>query len=351
MKEDTFNESEEDKLLDPIAESILRDFRAEVKEDDFNESEEDELLDPIANSILRDLQAEMDEAASPEGQVLVHPFTVVKDTSGVVSLVLDTGKIIKCDLKDNQVLLADEIIHCNMALQKNGDDADGQQGGQDWKPPRFDANGNPDPNGLHDENRNVARYDENGKLDPFGTFDARGDPVMFDRYNIPREDGEYSSEGTLLLYDEYGNLDPYGTYTATSRRITDSPTGSPNESPTEFPTMYPTVSPTFRPTPRGEPRRLSGTIFYDHNANGIRDSPLLTEDFGDDPEFVYGLGGVAIRIVECNSTTNREVKDVGEDKEGTEEDEDNSYATTVSRGYDGPFLNARIVPKEAEGGK
>mmetsp|Transcript_30363 Transcript_30363/g.63460 ORF Transcript_30363/g.63460 Transcript_30363/m.63460 type:complete len:1137 (+) Transcript_30363:166-3576(+) len=351
MKEDEFNESEEDKLLDPIAKSILRDLRAEMKEDDSNESEVDEFLDPIAQSILRDLQAEVDEAASSPGHIvkqrlfdpviLEHPFTVVKDTaSGVISVIMDTGDVIKCDEQD---LLPNEIIHCNMALEQNGDDADGEQGGQLWKSsaptmspvlPRYDADGNYDPNGIHDEDGNVARYDDDGNLDPDGAFDARGDSITYDVDGTATERGEYDSDGALLLFDEYGNLDPNGTYTLRGGRVTDSPT------------MYPTVGevPTYRPTVRADPWELRGTIYYDHNANGVRDSNLLTTDFGQDPEHQYGLGGVTIQMVECDPETNERLDT------GTEEEEDNTYANTVSRGFD-PFLHARIVEKKEGGGE
>ena len=60
------------------------------------------------------------------------PITViVKD--GIITIVLDSGKIIMCD---DENLSENELIHCKMALEQDGNDADGSQGGQDWSPPK-----------------------------------------------------------------------------------------------------------------------------------------------------------------------------------------------------------------------
>ena len=66
-----------------------------------------------------------------------------------------------------------------------------------------------------------------------------------------------------------------------------------------------TMPPTYHPTPHGEPFIVKGTVWYDRNANGNRDTGVSMTDFGSDVEYNLGLGGVKVALVECNADTNR----------------------------------------------
>jgi hypothetical protein len=112
------------------------------------------------------------------------------------------------------------------------------------------------------------------------------------------------------------------------------PTVSPTEQPTEEPSLNPTMPPTYHPTPHGEPFVVKGTVWYDRNANGNRDTGVSMADFGSDVEYNMGLGGVKIALVECNAETNRE-------KESSTE----ALATTMSQGY-----NSQMKPMLSFGG-
>ena len=86
------------------------------------QSEEEGLLDPRALSKPRDLQV---DAAS------AWAFVDTLD-NGVVVIAYDNGKVVECD---NPNLTESESRHCKLAMEQNGDDANGQQGGQAWKYP------------------------------------------------------------------------------------------------------------------------------------------------------------------------------------------------------------------------
>jgi hypothetical protein len=102
---------------------------------------------------------------------------------------------------------------------------------------------------------------------------------------------------------------------------------------------------------------LRGTVFYDRNANGERDSNVDVEEFGNDVEYNYGLGGVNIRLVECDLETGMEMRSDESEEEGgsgsssSESDsQENSYAQAVSLGYD-VLMHPKLVDRREEGGK
>ena len=100
--------------------------------------------------------------------------------------------------------------------------------------------------------------------------------------------------------------------------------------PTAIPIFSPMDLPTYHPTLHGDPFVLRGTIWYDRNANGERDSNVKVDGLGRDVEYTYGLGGVSVQLVECDPYTNERL--AAEDSR--EEEGDNSYASTISQGYD-----------------
>ncbi|KAL7541396.1 hypothetical protein ACHAXR_010888 [Thalassiosira sp. AJA248-18] len=97
-----------------------------MKEDETNKvvlEEEDKLLDPIAKSIVRDLEAaEAEEAPANNNDEHVNSDHTIPTTTTTDSVIT----IIKCDPDD---------IHCNMALEKDQDNSIGSQGGQYWVTP------------------------------------------------------------------------------------------------------------------------------------------------------------------------------------------------------------------------
>lgn len=125
------------------------------------QSEEDKLLDPIANSILRDLEEESsslgtatpEAAAQAEGTVTAEAIqaeTAASDNNSneaeeahndeqhansdhaYPTVQVSNGEILKCDPTE---LSENELIHCNAALEQNRDDENGAQGGQGWRSP------------------------------------------------------------------------------------------------------------------------------------------------------------------------------------------------------------------------
>ncbi|KAL7536950.1 hypothetical protein ACHAXR_007506 [Thalassiosira sp. AJA248-18] len=111
------------------------------------------------------------------------------------------------------------------------------------------------------------------------------------------------------------------------------PTSSPTPSPT---TGAPTSAPTGHPTPPGEIRILKGMMWYDRNANGVRDSNVKVEGVGDDVEWSHGVGGVGVQLVECDGETGREYIP-------GENEPINSYASTMVPGFDA-IMHPQIVP-------
>ena len=134
------------------------------------------------------------------------------------------------------------------------------------------------------------------------------------------------------------------------------PTSSPVVPPSKSPSVSPTLSnmpsggePTYHPTLHDRLFVLRGTIYYDRNANGIRDANINTEKYGSDTEYNMGLGGVNLQLVECDLSTNRAVKSMvdgsGEGGEGF-----NSYSSTISQGYDVLF-HPVLADRSVDGGK
>jgi len=110
-------------------------------------------------------------------------------------------------------------------------------------------------------------------------------------------------------------------------------TEGPTAAPSPAPSLQPTPSPTEHPTLHGDPFTLRGSVFYDRNANGQRDSNVVWEGFSRDVEYTHGLGGVTIGLVQCDPLTNREIASEGGD--GTvAAAEETAYATGVTQGMD-----------------
>ena len=80
-----------------------------------------------------------------------------------------------------------------------------------------------------------------------------------------------------------------------------SPTVTPTVSPTT--TSSPSNMPTFAPNLRSISHTLRGLMWYDRNANGVRDSNVEVEGFSNDVEFEFGVGGISVSLVECDPDT------------------------------------------------
>ena len=89
-------------------------------------------------------------------------------------------------------------------------------------------------------------------------------------------------------------------------RPTASPTPGPTPGPTSLPTTAPTTAaPTAHPTLSDIEWLVRGEVWYDRNANGIRDSNVYIENMGNDVEWTHGLGGVRLQLVQCDPDTGR----------------------------------------------
>ena len=112
-------------------------------------------------------------------------------------------------------------------------------------------------------------------------------------------------------------------------------------------TLEPTEFPTFNPTVRGDPWVLRGTIYYDRNANGIRDT-VDTSDMGRDVEHNFGLGGVTVELHECDPDTK---KAFIQEEEGSDSGYGRtSFASTISNGYD-VVMRPDLAPRNEGGGR
>ena len=86
-----------------------------------------------------------------------------------------------------------------------------------------------------------------------------------------------------------------------------APTPPPTPAPTSPPTPEPTTSPTARPTLAGREHILRGLMWYDRNANGMRDSNVNVVGMGGDVEYSHAVGGVSVQVIECDGDTGRSV--------------------------------------------
>jgi len=103
---------------------------------------------------------------------------------------------------------------------------------------------------------------------------------------------------------------------------------APTTSPTDQPaSVAPTWSPTPHPSIGGRQWSIRGVAWYDRNANGIRDSNVAVDGMDGDVEFSQGLGGVFLRLVQCDPETGRAV--VASDGENLR-----SAAATRTQGID-----------------
>eukprot|EP00804_Cyclotella_cryptica_P000418 CCRYP_020910-RB/>CCRYP_020910-RB protein AED:0.02 eAED:0.02 QI:301/1/1/1/1/1/2/962/712 len=154
--------------------------------------------------------------------------------------------------------------------------------------------------------------------------------------------------------------------------------GPTTASPTTHrPSNAPSLSPSSSQSPTGRRPRITptlhdklfvlrGTIYYDRNANGRRDADVQS-DLSKDTEFEIGLGGVNLRLVECDLETNSAVEQQRKpgggagmnsngsngDKREDDDDEDsnwNSYSQTISLGYDVLF-HPTLADRGVDGGK
>ena len=83
-------------------------------------------------------------------------------------------------------------------------------------------------------------------------------------------------------------------------------THAPTPSPTGIPTTAaPTRSPTQYPTLQGWQFFLRGVVWYDRNANGVRDSNVAEGGLGSDVEYSHGVGGVQVMLVQCDPKTGK----------------------------------------------
>jgi len=117
-------------------------------------------------------------------------------------------------------------------------------------------------------------------------------------------------------------------------------------------------------------------MWYDRNANGVRDANVRVDGMGSNVEFTHGLGGVTVRLVECfpgdpgyyggeDEKTNLQQKqdkeqnaadafaagsDGSGEGEGKEEISLESYAGTVTLGYD-VKMHSGLAGENEQGGK
>ncbi|EJK75219.1 hypothetical protein THAOC_03066, partial [Thalassiosira oceanica] len=203
--------------------------------------------------------------------------------------------IIECD---PNVLSLNQLIHCNAFLEANKDDADGLQGGQEWRPPTRTPTTSP-------------------------------------------------TDGPTASPTQEPSAGPTQSPTHSP---SSPPTPAPSDLPSEYPslspsTLEPTEFPTFNPTLRGDPWVLRGTIYYDRNANRIRDT-VDTYDMGRDVEHNFGLGGVTVELHECDPDTNKALAQEGSDSGYGR----TSFASTISLGYD-VVMRSALAPRNEGGGK
>ena len=70
------------------------------------------------------------------------------------------------------------------------------------------------------------------------------------------------------------------------------------------PSLQPSIASTLRPTRNIIPFVLSGTLYYDLNANSRRENRIVAlageRHLGNDVEYSVGLGGVTVQLVECH---------------------------------------------------
>lgn len=250
-------ESEEDKLLDPIAKSILHDLQQQAAHEEQHRTLQE------ASAAVTSIATRVDDEgihfeSTHDGP---NPTTLQERTEND-----DDEKTLKCDPTK---LSISELRHCQLSLEADASDSIGLQGGQDYRPP-----------------------------------------------------------------------------TVSPSSMPNAPSASPIVSPTISPSSSPSDYPTFAPTARGDPFVLYGTIWYDRNANGLRDSNIDTPGMGKDVEYTFGLGGVSIRLMECDPVTNKPISSM----DLKYSDGDNSYAMTTSRGYDVNY-KAQLANRNSGGGK
>ncbi len=70
------------------------------------------------------------------------------------------------------------------------------------------------------------------------------------------------------------------------------------------PSLQPSIASTLRPTRNIIPFVLSGTLYYDLNANSRRENRIVAlageRHLGNDVEYGVGLGGVTVQLVGCH---------------------------------------------------
>lgn len=105
----------------------------------------------------------------------------------------------------------------------------------------------------------------------------------------------------------------------------------------------PTLQPsTLRPTRNSIPFVLSGTLYYDLNANSRRENKIAAlageRYLGSDVEYSVGLGGVTVQLVECrdggpsSTAADDDADDMNDEKSAFNDDEEAQVVTAVTIG-------------------
>eukprot|EP00984_Skeletonema_dohrnii_P017982 scaffold8297_cov107-Skeletonema_dohrnii-CCMP3373.AAC.5 len=103
---------------------------------------------------------------------------------------------------------------------------------------------------------------------------------------------------------------------------------------TAIPSLQPSSPPqTLRPTRNIIPFVLSGTLYYDINANSRRDENIAAlygevSHLGDNVEYNVGLGGVTVQLVECRDADPSNT----DNNDGDDEEEETQVVTAVTIG-------------------
>ena len=112
------------------------------------------------------------------------------------------------------------------------------------------------------------------------------------------DQGETVHHNASFEHDAHDAAGYQGGQSWTSRAPTPSPTAIPTTaSPTRSPTQYPTL--------QGWQFFLRGVVWYDRNANGVRDSNVAEGGLGSDVEYSQGVGGVQVMLVQCDPKTGK----------------------------------------------
>ncbi|KAL7547017.1 hypothetical protein ACHAWF_010337 [Thalassiosira exigua] len=345
-------------------------------------SPEDPFVDPLAEAVARELLAaggiaertrtsdydrDPDARGGPRRRTQQHVTS--QHHSGLPPVVITVnGKVVKCDEEN---LTENELIHCNAALEWDRNDG---QGGNTWEViwgsdglggsegPGGPPGGGAAPIGGGGGGTAATTTAETTAGKVVGIGGLSYDPLDLDDPNHPTNpagpnydptyDGPGSQQGQYVDHHANPQNQNQGDDDEGGGGVVDllasSAVPSASARPTDSPSMAkPTSSPSFHPTVKRDPWVLRGTVYYDRNANGERDSNVDSFSYGKDVEYSYGLGGVVVQLMECDPATN---EGLGRARvEDKYEDGENSFASTVSSGYD-VLMHPKLVGREERGG-